>query len=202
VIAAHAVLEAIADNTDCGAAIIGAFGDPGLEAAEEIAPMPVFGLGRSGLHAAGRDRRAFAIITLGPQLRTDIVRATVAADVADQVVALRFLDGGVLGLADDRRAFLNAMISAVEDCVAAGAEAILFGGAPFAGIARDLAGHVAVPVVDGLTSAVQDAHVAIGSEQPRHRTGGGAAGKPMRNISSRLENLIAAMLAQKARDAH
>ncbi|OYX11690.1 MAG: hypothetical protein B7Z15_11315, partial [Rhizobiales bacterium 32-66-8] len=51
-IAAHAVLVMLAEAADYDAAIIGAFGDPGLAAATDLLEMPVFGLGRAGLEAA------------------------------------------------------------------------------------------------------------------------------------------------------
>ena len=53
-IAAHGVLETIAAHPDYDAAVIAAFGEPGLEAAREIASMPVFGLGEVGRSSRGR----------------------------------------------------------------------------------------------------------------------------------------------------
>jgi allantoin racemase len=158
VIAAHAVLQAIADASDFDAAVIGAFGDPGLEAAREITAAPVFGLGRSGLAAAGAEGRRFAIVTLGERMAGEIENMIDARGWRRQCVAIRFLAGTVLDVSRERAQFMEAMAAAARDCVReTGTEAVLFGGAPFAGAARELAGRLAIPVFDGLASAIEDA---------------------------------------------
>ncbi|MDR3494213.1 MAG: aspartate/glutamate racemase family protein, partial [Ancalomicrobiaceae bacterium] len=55
-VAADAV-AAMLRRADCDGAIIAAFGDPGLKAARAAAPMPVVGLGESGLIVAGEGGR-------------------------------------------------------------------------------------------------------------------------------------------------
>jgi allantoin racemase len=161
VIAAHAVLEAIAARADYDAAVIGAFGDPGLEAAQEIARAPVFGLGRSGIRAAAAGGRRFAIVTLGVRLRADIERMVAAYGLSRQLAAIHFLNARVLDIASNRAAFSDALVAAANSCAKeSGAESILFGGAPFAGVSRDLATHITVPVFDGLANAMQDALAA------------------------------------------
>jgi len=158
VVAAHAALQAIASHDDYDAAVIGAFGDPGLAAARDIARAPVFGLGQSGLRAAAARGRRFAIVTVGERLRLDIEAMVAARGLSGQLAAIRFLNGSVLDVAADRAGFLEAMAAAANACAQeSGAQRVLFGGAPFAGIGRDLAGRVAVPLFDGLTSAIEEA---------------------------------------------
>jgi len=158
VIASHAVLQAIAAHGDYDAAVIAAFGDPGLAAARDIARAPVFGLGQSGLRAAAARGRRFAIVTLGERLRLDIEAMVAARGLSGQLAAIRFLQGSVLDVAADRAGFLEAMAAAANACAQdSGAQSVLFGGAPFAGAGRDLAGRVAVPLFDGLTSAIEEA---------------------------------------------
>ncbi|MET0443291.1 MAG: aspartate/glutamate racemase family protein [Pseudorhodoplanes sp.] len=161
-IAAHAVLEALAAVVDCDAAIIGAFGDPGLDAARDMVPMPVYGLGLSGLRAAGANKRRFAIVTVGSAMRDSIERAVRDAGLQHSLVALHFIKSSVLELAGDRHNHLDALVEAANACVLQyGAEAVLFGGAPFASIAREIGDRVAVPVLDGLTCAITDAIAAL-----------------------------------------
>jgi Asp/Glu/hydantoin racemase len=192
VISAHAVLEAVAANADCDAVIIGAFGDPGFAAVEEIAPMPVFGLARSGIAAAGAGGRRFAIITLGELMRGSILRAVQDMAMGNALVGLHVLQGSVLGLARDRADFLDAMTDAANKAVTEqGAEAILFGGAPFAGIGREIGARVKVPVFDGLTCAVNDAVAALSSHSPKSVADGASAdAKPMVQVSPALAGLI------------
>jgi len=123
-----------------------------------IAPMPVFGLGRSGLLEAARDGRRFAIVTVGEKLRSDIERAVANLGYAAQLVALRFLAQGALDIANDRAAILDAAVQSAAACASDdGAEVVLFGGAPFAGIGSDIADRLSIPLLDGLTSAMQHA---------------------------------------------
>jgi Asp/Glu/hydantoin racemase len=158
VVAAHAVLQAIASRDDYDAAVIGAFGDPGLAAARDIARAPVFGLGQSGLRAAAASGRRFAIVTVGERLRLDIEAMVAARGLSGQLAAIRFLSGSVLDVAADRAGFLEAMAAAANACAQeSGAQSVLFGGAPFAGVGRELAGRVAVPLFDGLTAAIEEA---------------------------------------------
>jgi allantoin racemase len=161
-VAARAVLDVIASSGAFDAAIIGAFGDPGLDQAAAIAPMPVFGLGRSGLLEAARNGRRFAIVTVGEKLRADIERAVGNLGLAGPLVALRFLPQGVLDIANDRAAILDAAVEVAAACASNdGAEVVLFGGAPFAGIGADIAHRLSIPVLDGLTAAMQHAMGAV-----------------------------------------
>jgi Asp/Glu/hydantoin racemase len=66
-VAGHAVLEVLASHmAGHDAAIISAFGDPGLAAAREFADIPVFGLEESALLAAWTLGRRIAIVCLTP----------------------------------------------------------------------------------------------------------------------------------------
>ena len=195
VIAAHAVLETIAANRDCDAVVIGAFGDPGLEAARDIARGAVFGLGQSGLRAAGAGGRRFAIVTVGARLRGEIERMVAACGLSHQLSAIRFLEGGVLDIAADRARFCDAMAAAAAACATEdGAEAVLFGGAPFAGVGRELAGRAIVPLVDGLTSAIADAVDAMSNLDPAYVRAGRA--KAISGVSRALADSISEFLAR------
>lgn len=154
VIAADAVLAAITANPDCGAAIIGAFGDPGLDEARAAAPMPAFGLGESGILAASANGRRFAILTVGEAMRLDIMGKIERLGVADRLAALQFLSASVADVVRDRAALIPAIVDAVADCAARGAEAVLLGGGPFVGLAHEVSEQTALPVLDGLHAAI------------------------------------------------
>jgi allantoin racemase len=104
-------------HPDYDAAVIAAFGEPGLEAAREIASMPVFGLGESGVRAAVAHGRRFAIITIGPRLRSIIERMAGTHGASGRLVGLRFLGVSVLDVARDRAALEHAVLDAVHECV-------------------------------------------------------------------------------------
>ena len=198
VIAAHGVIETIATQRDFDAAIIAAFGDPGLEAAREMALAPVYGLGQSGFEAVAANRRRYGVVTVGPRLRPDIERAAALHAPAASLVALRFLDVTVLEAARNRSAVERAALEAAKDCAEReGAEAILLGGAPFAGMARAIGPRMAAPVYDGLEAAIERAIAAphrqasiVEEAARKDRPGVSAA------LAERLDRYLAADPAQ------
>lgn len=149
-----AVAELIVANPEFDAAIIGDFGDPGLDEVQATVPMPVFGLGRSGLLRAADGGRSFGIVTLGRKTRPTIERAVAQVGLGSQVVALHFIDADAMDLIRDRGTLVEAAAAALSGCIEAGADAVLFGGAPFAGIEALLGSNQTVPVIDGMTSAM------------------------------------------------
>ena len=154
-------MEAIVSRDKCDAVIIGAFGDPGYDQAREITAAPVYGIGRSGLAAAGRGGRKYAIVTIGSRMRANIEEMARTSGLATSLLEIRFLSGSVLDIAGDPGAYRDAVVDAVNACARnLGAEAVLLGGAPFAGATRRLSDRCVVPVYDGLTCAIEDALTA------------------------------------------
>ena len=69
VIGARAVLELFAEHAaGADAAVVAAFGDPGLGAARELLPIPVVGMAEAAMLTACMLGRRFAIITFAPAL--------------------------------------------------------------------------------------------------------------------------------------
>jgi len=149
------VVRLITANPTFDAVIIGAFGDPGLGEAQGVAPMPVFGLGQSGLSRAAEGGRPFAIVMPGETTRVTVERAVARAGLGCQVVALHLLDVPAAHPDKGQAAFLKAAMDVLPGCIEAGAEAVLFGGAAFAGIEALIGGDHAAAIVDGLTSAMR-----------------------------------------------
>ncbi len=199
-IAAHAVLTALAEAETFDAALIGAFGDPGLDAAQDLFEAPVFGLGRCGLQAAARHGR-FVIVTVGPHLRPSLERAAQDAGVADACAGIAFLPFSVLEIAADPAAALPRMAQTAGAFAAqTGAQAVLLAGAPFSGLADRLAPLLPVSVLDGLTCALQAALLARAAT-PRREAGPEAAhparpAKAMPGLSPRLADLLRQRLAR------
>lgn len=200
VIAAHAVLTVLAMQADaCDAAIIGAFGDPGLDAARDLLPMPVFGLGEEGLRAVAGEGRRFAILTVGPRMKESLERAARAAGVADALAGIAFLGASVLDLAEAGPDRHEEIADAARACAMdLRADAVLLAGAPFSGMARLLAPRVPVPLFDGLTSALRTAldALAAGPRFTRPDQAQDIPGKPMTGVAPALARLIRARLAR------
>ncbi len=154
-IAELAVSAMLGAHPDCDGAIVGAFGDPGLARARAaFGRRPVQGLGEAGLRAAGAGGRRFAVVTLGPAMRPAIEARVCDLGLADRMAGIAFLSGGVLDLATEPWRYHDEILDAVASARDRGAEAVLLGGAPFSGWSGRLRARAALPLLDGLTAAL------------------------------------------------
>jgi allantoin racemase len=152
--AAQAVLSAIAAAPRPWGAVVAAFGDPGLTEARALGSTPVVGLGECGLLAAGLGGRRFSIVTLGVAMRETILAKAVELGLAGQLGDVCFLPFSIPELIADRESRREAIVAAVRACAEEGAEAVLLGGAPFAGLAAPIARETGLIVLDGLEASV------------------------------------------------
>lgn len=171
-IAAHAVLdayaEAVAQEGEPDAVLIACFGDPGLAALREIAPVPVTGMAEASILLAAGVGQRIALLTGGaawvPMLAEFAAVMGFAGRVAVRAVAVtgdriaHDPDAALASLAEEARA-------AVEGDRA---EVVVLGGAGLAGLALRLAPLLPVPVLDSLACGVRFA-LALASVglQPR-----------------------------------
>jgi len=169
-VAAHAVLDALAteigrDNPQgFDAAIIGCFGDPGLEAARECFPIPVIGMADAAIQAALRlappGAPRVAVLTGGaawvPMLEEFFLLRGLGPDRV-RVAAIP-PTGDMIAREPVRAAGLLAETARGE--IARGAGVILLGGAGLVGLDALLAPQLTVPVLDGLRCAIEAAETA------------------------------------------
>lgn len=195
VIGARAVLELFAEHADgADAAIVAAFGDPGLGAARELLSIPVVGLAEAAMLTACMLGRRFAIVTFSPALGPWYQEAVDYNGLASRCSGIHCLDeafADVVDVAREKAAQLAALCAAA---VAAGAEVCILGGAPLAGLAAEMAGSVAVPLLDGVAAAVRQAET-LAALQPRKATAGSfrlPTPKPMTGLSPALTRLFRA----------
>ena len=172
VIGAHAVLELFAEHAgDADAAVVAAFGDPGLGAARELLTIPVVGMAEAAMLTACMLGRRFAIITFSPTLGPwyqEIVDYNGLTSRCSGVHCLDEAFADVVHVAEEKSAQLAALCAAA---VAAGAEVCILGGAPLAGLAAGIAQQVAVPLVDGVAAAVRQAET-LAALRPRKPVAG------------------------------
>lgn len=183
-IAAHAVLDLLAERVGAtnpegfDAAIIACFGDPGLDAAREMLPIPVLGLADASIPAALRLAPRVALLTGGaawvPMLREF---ALLRGYSADEVRIAAVTPTGDMIAREPERA-LELLAEATEEQVASGAEVVVLGGAGLVGLAERLQPRVSVPVLDCLRvtlDAVHQARAGAVAMQPAPSVGLGAA---------------------------
>ncbi len=154
-LAAHAVLEAYAEHLDRhDAVLLACFGDPGLQALQEIAAVPVIGLAQASFLAAGACGR-FAVVTGGHAWKPMLQRFARAQQLDAHLTGIHTvaLSGAEIAASPDYARAL--LVGAARQGVAAGASSILLGGAALAGMAAGLQSHVAVPVLDNVALGAQ-----------------------------------------------
>ena len=148
--AEEAVVGAIEAETGADAAIIGAFGDPGLMEARARLSIPVLGLGAAGLKAAANSGR-FSIVTLGEAMRAALEERVRSLGLEGRLAEIRILPITIPEMIANREAHLGAIDEAIRLCVG---DAVLLGGAPLAGLGAKMTEETGVTVLDGVEASV------------------------------------------------
>jgi allantoin racemase len=148
--AVQVVVVAIEGHADADAAIIGAFGDPGLMEARARLAIPVVGLGEAGLRAAAYGRR-FSIVTLGESMRAPLVQRVQLLGLEDRLTEIRILPTPIPDMIANREAYYDALADAVRACAG---DAVLLGGAPLAGLGAKMTEKTGAIVLDGVEASV------------------------------------------------
>lgn len=132
--------------------VIACFGDPGLDAARELARGPVIGIAEAAMQAASHLGRSFSVVT--SLART----AGRAEDLAERYGMQRFCAGvhaaeiAVLELEDPKAR--KVIAEACREAVAHdGSDAVVLGCAGMADLCEYLTEEAGVPVVDGVAAA-------------------------------------------------
>lgn len=195
VIGARAVLELFAEHAGgMDAAVVAAFGDPGLGAARELLDIPVVGMAEAAMLTACMLGRRFAIVTFSPTLGPWYEEAVDANGLSGRCAGIHCLDepfADIAGVAQEKAARLVALCAAA---VAGGAEVCILGGAPLAGLAADVADQVAVPLVDGVAAALRQAET-LAALRPRKAVAGSfrrPGPKPVQGLPAPLARLLGA----------
>jgi allantoin racemase len=144
--------------------VVACFGDPGLDAARELADGPVVGIAEAAMHAASFLGRGFTVVTT---LARTVGRAW---DLAERYGMTRFCRAvrsceiPVLALEDPASDAFAAIVAESRAAVADGAEVIVLGCAGMADLAPRMTAAVGVPVIDGVAAATKtvEALVAMG----------------------------------------
>ncbi len=176
-IAGHATIAAlaahcVAQGADIDAAVIAAFTDPGLAAARELMPFPVVGIAEAAMLTACMLGGRFAIVTIAPRLLA-VIRETVEGyGLGRRFAGARAIIRPTFDIASNQTAVADALLEAARAAVREdGAEVVILGGAPVAGLERRLAESLEVPLLDGVGCAVRQAEVLVGLRPRKPVTG-------------------------------
>lgn len=189
------VIEILAERqSEFDAAIVAAFGDPGLSEARELFDLPVVGMAEAGMLTACMLGGRFAIVTfaqaLGPWYHDCVARHRLEARCA----GIRLLDGAfssITGVHEEKEDLLVALANrAIEED---DADVVVLAGAPLAGLATRVRDRVRVPVVDCAEAAIRQAETLV-ALRPRAPLAGSFR-RPDGKESQGLSPSLAAQLA-------
>lgn len=197
VVGAYASLQLLAQHSaGHDVAIIAAFGDPGVAAAKELLDIPVIGLTESAVAAAFLLGGRFAIVGISQRIGAWYVQTVSQLGLSSRMVGYRGLKQGFASVGtvqhEARETLREMCLACVEED---GADSIILAGAPLAGLAREIAGDIPVPLIDGVGSAVRMAE-ALGRGGYAARRSGSLSfppAKPHQGLEGGLVNLIGRM---------
>lgn len=196
-VGAFATLNELAEHHEGhDAAIVAAFGDPGLAAAREMLPIPVVGLTEAALMSAAMLGGRFSIVAISRRIRAWYQETVEMHGLAGRLASIRCLEESLRDIGTvqtDKGEQLQALceLAVNED----GADVIIIAGAPLAGLARSIADRIPVPVVDGVSSAVRHAE-SLAALAPRGAAAGSYAPPPVKEWTG-LSPALGALIGRK-----
>jgi allantoin racemase len=183
-------IEMLAERHDeVDAAVIAAFGDPGLFGARELFDIPVVGMSEAAMLTACMLGHRFAIVTFATALAGWYRDCVDMHGLSGRCAAIRTLDQPFTSIAGVGTEKEDLLVSLANETVAKdGAEVVILAGAPLAGLARRVRDRVAVPLVDPIAAAVKQAEVivALAPRKPVAGTFRRQPPKPTQGLSERL----------------
>jgi len=199
-------MEMIAEAApEIDAAIVAAFGDPGLKAARQAFDFPVIGMAEAAIQTANLLGERFAIVTFAPRMRgwfTDQVHAT---GLAGRFAGVRTPESDDIDIAKVGPAMADELaklvrLAAEED----GADVVILGGAPLAGVAHEIRDAAPAVLIDPIAAAVKlaEALVALAPAGANKGRFARPPGKPSTGLDPVLAKWMARRSGWRATTAH
>ncbi|ACA15031.1 Asp/Glu/hydantoin racemase [Methylobacterium sp. 4-46] len=180
------------------AAILAAFGDPGLVGARELFDIPVIGLAEAAMLSACLLGGRFGIVTFAQGLLPWYRDCVAMHGLSARCAAIRAIEGRFASLAGVQAEKEDQLVALAEAAVREdGADVLIFAGAPLSGLGPRVRERVPVPVVDQVVAAVKLAEAAV-ALRPR-KAASGALSRPPAKESRGLPEALAARLAHTDR---
>lgn len=189
------MLEMLAERRGTfDAAIVAAFGDPGLGGARELFDFPVVGMAEAAMLVACTLGRKFAIVSFTKALEPWFAEIVEWHGLSGRCAAIRTLDEAFQSIDDVQTEKEQVLIDlAVGTVKNDGADVVILAGAPLAGLVNKIGERVPVPLVDGIQAAVTMAEGLV-RLKPRKATVGTyrrPAAKASKGLASALADVIA-----------
>ena len=140
------------------AAIIAAFGDPGLLGARELFSFPIVGLAEAAMLTACMVGQRFSIVTFSPTLAPWYDECVAMHGLETRCAGIRALDESFQSISDVQSEKEEALVRLANIAVEQDrADVVILSGAPLAGLAEKVKNRISVPVIDPIAAAVRQA---------------------------------------------
>ena len=193
-IGAAAALEMLAERRgEIDAAIVAAFGDPGLGGARELFDFPVVGMAEAAMLVACTLGRSFGIVSFSRSLEPWFAEIVAWHGLSGRCAAIRTLDESFRSINEVQEEKEAVLVDLAQRTVNENsADVVILAGAPLAGLANKIRDRVPVPLVDGIQAAVVMAEGLV-RIRPRKAIAGTfrrPAPKESRGLASALADVI------------
>lgn len=187
-------LEMLAEHhQDADAAIIAAFGDPGLLGARELFDIPVVGMAEAALLTACMLGGRFALVTFARALGPWYNDCVEMHRLSHRSAGVRLLDQPFREISSVQNEKEDLLVELANEAVRAdNADVVILAGAPLAGLADRVKHRIAVPVVDPISAAVIQAEALV-RLSPRKAVAGSFR-RPDAKVTTGLAPLLAARI--------
>jgi len=166
-------LEILAEHQhEADAAIVAAFGDPGLLGARELFDIPIVGMAEAAMLTACMLGRRFAIVTFAQALGPWYRECVEMHGLRDRCASVRMLPGDFRSISDVQEEKEALLVDLANTAVEQDdADVVILAGAPLAGLASKVQNRIPVPLVDPIGAALKQAEALV-ALSPRKATAG------------------------------
>lgn len=149
-----ATLKKKAPGHDAG--IIACFGDPGLRAARHELNIPVVGIAEAAMLTAHLLGGRYSIITLGSHHAINIADLARSYGLEARLASVRIAQIRYADVLAEPTQAVEAFVAAGREAITQdGADVLILGGGPMAGLGRQMEVLVEAPVLDGIACATK-----------------------------------------------
>lgn len=196
-IGGQVALEVLAEREhEFDAAVLAAFGDPGLGALREMMTIPIIGLAEASMLMAGPLGRNFSIVSFSSNLEAWYRECVEWNKMEHRLASIRMLDAPFTDIGSVQSELEDMLVDLAEKAVLEdNAEVIITAGAPLAGLATKVRSRISVPVVEGVAAAIKVAE-AMCVLDPR-KPESGSFRRPVAKTSSGLSPVLTRLLGDR-----
>ncbi len=165
------VMPAVSEPGRASGIVLACFGDPGLQALKELAPVPLVGIAEAAISQALLLGGRFGILA-GMDRAVSLMEAMVQGyGLGARYAGTVSIGTRVLELGTDRAATLCLLGRAARRLIRRGADVLLLGCAGLTSFRRELAGEVGAAVIDPVEAGCRMLRALVESELTTSRAG-------------------------------